>query len=109
MKELEIKQETKIEISVKQQKQVEYEYVGQIIPHEGHCIWEINNQTLEIQKAKYSNSTYVFGGENKSEIVIKKGYSYVSALNKKGALKKYKEGKTGGKQITTNPLSLNLF
>lgn len=109
MKELELKQENKTEISVKQQKQVEYEYVGNITPHDGHSIWEINVETLEIAKAKYANSTYVFGGENKNEIVIKKGHSYVSALNKKNALKKYKEGKTGGKPITVEPLTINPF
>jgi len=105
MKELELKNETKIEISVKQKKQVEHKLIGKIIPHEGHIIWQINDETLEIEVAKFSNATYHFGGENKKEIITKQGYSYISALNKKNALKKFKQGKNGSKPISKEPLS----
>ncbi len=106
MKELELKNETKIEISVKQKKQVEHELIGKIIPHEGHIIWQINKETLEIGEAKFSNATYHLGGENKKEVMTKDGYAYVSALNKKNALRKYKQGKNGSKPINEEPLSL---
>ncbi len=106
MKELDLKNETKIEISVKQKKQVEHELIGRIIPHEGHIIWQINKETLEIEKAKFSNATYHLGGENKKEVMTKDGYAYVSALNKKNALRKYKQGKNGSKPINEEPLSL---
>lgn len=106
MKELELKHETKIEVSVKQKKQIEHELIGKIIPHEGHIIWQINKETLEIEKAKFSNATYYFGGDNKKEIITKEGYAYVSALNKKNALRKYKQGKNGSKEINNEPLTL---
>jgi hypothetical protein len=105
MKELELKNETKIEISVKQKKQVEHELIGKIIPHEGHIIWQINKETLEIEKAKFSNANYHLGGENKKKVMTKDGYAYVSALNKKNALRKYKQGKNGSKPINEEPLS----
>jgi hypothetical protein len=46
------------------------------------------------------------GGENKKEIIIKDGLAYVSALNRKNALKKFKKGKLGGKEIDREPLKL---
>jgi hypothetical protein len=106
MKELELKNETKIEISVKQKKQVEHQLIGKIIPFEGHTIWQINNETLEIEKAEFSNATYHFIGENKKEIITKKGYTYISALNKKNALKKYNQGTNGSKPINEKLLNL---
>ena len=106
MKELELKNETKIEISVKQKKQVEHRLIGKIIPFEGHTIWQINDETLEIEVAKFSNATYHFEGENKKEIITKKGHTYISALNKKNAIKKYKQGVNGSRPINDNPLTL---
>lgn len=70
MKELDLDIKTRVELSVKQKKQIEYELIGHIIPHEGHVIWQINKETLQIERAKFSNATYVFGGENKKEIIL---------------------------------------
>ncbi len=106
MKEIEQKLKTNVELSVKQKKQVEHELIGKIIPHDGHTIWQINNETLEVDKAKYSNTTYVYGAENKKEIIIKDGFSYVSALNKTNALKKHKKGTNGSREINENPIKI---
>ena len=109
MKELESNTKVKTELSVKQKKQIEHELVGKIIPHEGHVIWQINKETLEIEKAKFSNATYVYGGENKKEIIVKDGFAYISALNKKNALKKYKQGKNGSREVDDSPLQLSII
>ena len=106
MKELEIKQKDKLEISVKQQKQIEKKFIGDILPYNGHKIWKINKETLEIEEAKYTNTTYNISGENKKEIIVVDGFEYVSALNKKNALKLYSKGKVGGKEIIKQPLKL---
>lgn len=99
MKETELsKHDTNIEVSVKQQKQVEHQFLGKIIPHQGHKLWQINKETLEIEEAKFTNTTYKMFGENKKEIVVKDEFAYVSALNKKNALKKYKNGNNGSRQ-----------
>jgi hypothetical protein len=95
-----------MEISVKQKKQVQHQLIGKIIPHEGHTIWQINNETLEIEKAKFTNATYHIGGENKREIITKQGYTYISALNKKNALKKFEQGNNGSKPINEEQLTL---
>ncbi len=106
MRDSEFNPKSRIEVSVKQKKQVEHELIGNIILHEGHTLWQINKETLEIEKAKFSIATYVLGGENKKEIIVKDGFFYVSALNKKNALKKYLQGKNGTKQINKDPLKL---
>lgn len=106
MKELEQKPETKIEVSVNKKKQVEHQLIGDITPHEGHTLWEINEETLDVKEAKFSNVSYYFGGENKKEVITKNGHSYISALNKKNALKKFTKGKNGSKPIEKEPLSL---
>ena len=109
MKELELKTETKIEVSVNKKKQVEHELIGEIEMYDGHTIWQINNETLEVEKAKFSNATYHFAGDNRKEIIVKQGYSYVSALNKKNALRKFKQGRNGGKPIDKEPLKLDIY
>jgi hypothetical protein len=106
MKEIEIKQKDQLEVVIKQKKQVEKKFIGDIIPHEGHKIWKINKETLEIEEAKYNNTTYNISGENKKEILISESFEYVSALNKKNALKLYSKGKIGGREIIDNPLTL---
>lgn len=104
MKELDVK--IQIEESVKQKKQVEHELIGKIIPYEGHTIWEINKETGAIERAKFSNATYNYIGENKKEIIVKQGHEYVSALNKKNALRKYKKGLNGSKDVLDEPYTL---
>lgn len=108
MKELELTNKQQIEVSVKQKKKIEHELIGKIIPFEGHTIWQINKETLEVEKAKFSNTTYVVGIVNKKEIIIKDGFAFVSALNKRNALRKYKKGLNGSKPVIDNPLKINL-
>jgi len=43
-------------------------------------------------------------GENKKEIIVKDGFVYIAALNKKNALKKYNKGSNGGKQLGNEKL-----
>jgi len=98
----ELKNHNKIEISVKKQVQVEKELIGKIIPHENHILFEINDETGEIQKATYLPvPTFVkFGAKiekPKKQALVREGFTYVSAMNKKNALKKYLKGSNGGK------------
>jgi hypothetical protein len=105
MKEVEQKISDKTEVSIKQKKQIEKKLIGDIVPHNNHKIWKINKETLEVEEAKYINSAYILGGDNKKQILITDGFEYVSALNKKNALKLFYKGKTGGKEIIDNPLN----
>lgn len=106
MKEIEVKQKDQLEVTIKQKKQVEKKLIGDIMPHNGHKIWKINKETLEIEEAKYLNTAFYVGKENKKEILVTDGFEYVSALNKKNALKLFAKGKVGGKEIIENHLTL---
>jgi radical SAM superfamily enzyme YgiQ (UPF0313 family) len=107
MKEIEVKNTDNIEVSIKQKKQQEYQLVNQIVPHDGHTIWKINKETLEIEKAKFKNAAnFYYDPTATKEILVIEGYEYVSALNKKTALKKFNQGRNGGKEISQNPLTL---
>jgi hypothetical protein len=105
----ELKSKHKTEISIKQQKQIEHELIGKIRPFEGHRLWEINNKTLEIELAKFSTVKINWGSGVRKEVITMKGYSYISALNKNSALKKFNKGTNGGKQFPENPLPLFNF
>jgi len=98
----------KTEQTVKQQKQEERKkkLIGQIIPHNGHSIFKLNEETLEISEPKYIQKAWIFNGENKPEVLVEEGFFYVSALNEKNALKKYNQGRNGSKDISDSPLSL---
>jgi hypothetical protein len=100
----ELKNRNKIEISVKKQVQIEKELIGKIIPHRNHILFEINNETGEISEATYLPvPTFVKFGEKvekpKKQALVRDGFSYVSAMNKKNALKKYFKGSNGGKEL----------
>jgi hypothetical protein len=109
MKEFEgvFQEKDKMEISIQKKQQKEKEFVGKIIPHAGHKVYEINEETLEIELAKYELKTYFIGqNHNNAEIIIRSGFAYVSALNSKNALKKYKKGVNGSKELGSMPIKL---
>jgi hypothetical protein len=109
MKELLKISPTQIEISVKKNQQKEKELIGKINPHSGHKTFEINNETLEIEEAIFNNDFAFKYGKNiqNKEILIREGYSYVSALNKKNALKQFLKGKNGSKEL--GKMKIKLF
>jgi|TARA_R110001583_G_scaffold101263_3_gene247695 hypothetical protein len=97
-KELQNNIKEKQEISLEKDVEKKAELVGRIFPHNNHQVFEINNKTLCIELAKFEYDNYVFNkGVINKKIVIHKDCSYVSALNKKNALKKFKKGNNGSK------------
>lgn len=105
----ELSKKNKTEISVKNQKQIEHELIGKINPFAGHKIWEINNETLEVELAKFSKVKINWGSGVRKEIITMKGFSYLSALNKKSALKKFHKGINGSKPALENPITIQTF
>lgn len=101
----ELKSKNKIEYSIKKQVQIEKELVGNITPYENHTLFEICNETHKIRKAQYLPiPTFVlFGNKDnltpKKQALVRDGFTYVSALNKKNALKKFFKGDDGGKKL----------
>jgi len=107
--ELDLKSKEKLEVVANQQKQIEHELMGFLVPYNGHKVWEIEVATGNIKEAQYSSNTYKAFGENKKEIVVKDGFIYVAALNQKNAFKKAMNNKPSGKKINENPLQLIKF
>ena len=71
----------------------------------GEWVKEIDGAACVINlSGKSVNCRYT--EENKKEIIIKQGYEYVSALNKKNALRKYRKGDNGSKKILDEPYEL---
>ena len=101
-----LKPKLRVESKIKKEKQIEYILVSNIKPYKGHILWEINRKTKEINKAQMSKKTFTFNEENRPEIIQRDGYDYVSALNKKNALKSFRKGKQGGKPKVSNPMYL---
>jgi hypothetical protein len=110
MKEFEgvFQEKDKMELSIQKKQQKEKVLVGKLVPHKGHKIWEINEETLEIKLAEFEKKTYIIGKNHANpEIIIRIECAYVSALNSKNALKKYKQGVNGSKELGT--MSIKLF
>ena len=83
-----------IEFSVKKKIGIEREFIGKLLPKKGHTLFQINKETLEIVKYVFVKRDYIYDPYNPAqkinkEVAIKDGFAYISALNKKNALKKY--------------------
>jgi hypothetical protein len=101
--ELFCKTEYAVQKEIKKQKVL----VGKIIPYKGHSIWEVNNLTLEVRLAKFIQQTYIINQAHPNpEILVLKDHSYVSALNKESALKKYLKGSNGSKKMGNMEIKL---
>ena len=99
-----------IEYSVKKKQKKEKVLIDKIIPHPNHKIWEINDKglTLEIQLAKFEEHSFIIGKQHTNkEIIIDKDCIYISAMNKKNAIKKYLNKVNGSKKFGT--LKIKLF
>jgi hypothetical protein len=100
MKELsifdKIEEANKLETPVK--KEVEHQLVGSLVPNRGHNLYKININSLEVSKAdKFKSTAALNPGTNsiiyENKVIMETGYTYISALNAKSALKRYKSGK----------------
>lgn len=119
MKELErenrISEKIQIESVIKKKKQSEYKFDSTIKPKsKSHSVWEINIKTLSISKAKFvrkkvmkwEDAVKMMNGTYKDDIVKNKDCVYISALNKKSALDRYKKNK--GSALLSDGIGINL-
>lgn len=83
MRDFELTSKEEIQISIKQNQEKELRLIDKIYPHNGHKMFKINNDTLEVSEAEYSNATYHLLDGLKKEVIVLNGYTYISALNKK--------------------------
>lgn len=68
------------------------EIFGQLHPHKGHRVWELNRRTGEVSQATIEETAIInLDGKvtNNKRVKVKPGYLYLSALNKKSAIKHF--------------------
>ena len=95
MKELDSK--VVVEQQVEKDQHKEKTLLKTIVPHKGHTLYKIDLETEEIDLAKYS-SAYNVDQTIPKKVIVEEGFYYVSALNKKNALKKFRKGQLGSKR-----------
>jgi hypothetical protein len=95
----------RLEIKQQQKKQIEYELIGSIQPLPNHFIFEINEETGEVNKADYEiPKTIVFNWYKTKipkKLMINENCIYIPAMNKENALKKYLKNKNQSHYYTT--------
>jgi len=91
-----IPEKDKVEIVNQAEKKYELKKLGTITPQRGHVLFQINTQTGDIELAEYEKVDALLPTRiNKADagivkkVLIKTGCVYVSALNKKNAIKKF--------------------
>lgn len=95
-----------VSITLQQEKEIKQKLVGRLVPHKGHTIFEINFVTGECKPAEIiQNETAALTTSKKlskpqsiGKVVINKDCVYVSAMNKKNALKHLQKLSNGSKR-----------
>lgn len=95
------KKKEKIEIQVEKQQEIKQEYIGNIMPHNGHTLFEMDLETNEIKEAEFEKELTAIafdGQQHNKRLVLKPNHIYCSALNKKNAKKHFEKGSIGDKR-----------
>ena len=99
MKELENRGKDLNGVEVTQQVEKQKRLIGRVIPCRGHKVFEVNPETLEVNEAslgkpyiqlvkrKLPSGAFVDESISRTPLAMKEGFDYVTALNKKNALK----------------------
>jgi len=78
------------------------QFVGTIHPHKGHKLFEINLKKETIDEAKFEEVPFIFSEDvdkqkKKRKLIINEDCIYISALNRKNAVKHLVKGTIGSK------------
>lgn len=92
-----------IENVAQQQIKKKERLIQRLFPHRGHTLFEFDRSTGKMEPAEYAEQDVLISWKNKSnpqvkrKVVIKEGFLYISALNKKNAYKQLAKGMNGSK------------
>ena len=99
MKELESKAKDINGTEISQQVEKQKRLIGRVYPCRGHKVFEVNPKTLEVSEAslgkpyiqmverRLPSGKFVDEPVSRTPLEMKEGFDYVTALNKKNALK----------------------
>lgn len=85
----------KTEIARQKELKKEVEFLGSAPLKKGHTLFEINKKTGEIGVAQFDRQDIIYPKgikslpKKKNTVIVKEGFFYVPALNKKNAAKKF--------------------
>lgn len=78
---------------VERQVKKELKKLGSIRPRRGHRLFKLQDGIVTaVTDADFSDSFVTLNGKKKRKLIIEKGADYISALNKKNAIKHFKKG-----------------
>ena len=105
-----------IESIIKKKKEIEYKHEATIKPYKGHSVFEIDLDTLLVSPAEYVERKNIQWHEAikfmesgyKQDISVKKNCVYISALNAKSALERFKKDK-GSATLPEGRLELKFY
>jgi hypothetical protein len=100
-KNIKLQVHEKTELSVEQVQEIKSKFLGNLKPHNGHRVFEINIIEGTIEKASYYKDDKLDWLDIKRKInrriLVKQDCIYISALNEINAVKKYLYGRNGSK------------
>ena len=92
---------TELHVKKTQEEVRKLTLVGQLVPHMGHQVFKVNNETHEVSEPLYEKpKQFVYGislKANLPKLIVEEGFSYIVALNKSNAKKKFLKGSNGSK------------
>ncbi len=101
MKETELINKDEIKLHAEKQQEKQTKLVHRIKPHQGHKCWQYNRDTEELTLAEFQTEALDFNAAAKGQvalkrkILVKENCIYVTALNRKNALKHVKNQLNG--------------
>ena len=91
MKELEETKTRKIEVQAQKQEIKKLKFLGSLRPHKGQECYQLEVATGVVTLAEFTTTNVPFGSTFKvsNKIIVKPGYLYNTAINKKNAQRKF--------------------
>lgn len=90
MKELNNHIQEEIELRIQNEQKKGVDFIGSIVRHPGHTIWQLNIRTQDITPAEFDEEVIDFNtGKPKRKIIQKSAHWYCSALNKESAFRRF--------------------
>lgn len=81
----------KVENEILRQKEVKkpIKLIGTVKPQRGQIMWELNLNDGAVNPATYNEATVNTKGEIRKKLIMKDGFLYALAINKRNAQKKF--------------------
>ena len=90
---MKVENETQDQVEIIDEKSIEKQemFLGSLRPHSGHSCYEYDTETNTVQLAKFEQAEFnmITGEPLKRKIITKESAMYITALNKKNAIKKF--------------------